>query len=254
MERICVLLEYKKDISWTRDTKREIFKEGNIIWESYDVVNFQFGEDYNHKWDEIMIVDYPDEKKYNQALVDLKEESKVEYYHVYLFEPYPAEQKAKVNMMMKKAQDDPAVDLTPGAAADEVYPESPKTNEMIMNLFQGEYRGDIVIVNFIKHWDHAVYKDGHKKEDEAAKETYKNYGRAAMKIQGKVGGHYDAAGKVKATIVSDIDFKWDVYVFVYYPSVDAFEQFWRSKFRMTTTTDQKASMEKAYSYVVKTYK
>jgi len=88
IERICVFIEYKKDISWTRDTKREIFKEGNIIWESYDVVNFQFGEDYNHKWDEIMIVDYPDEKKYNQALVDLKEESKVECYHVYLFEPY----------------------------------------------------------------------------------------------------------------------------------------------------------------------
>jgi len=238
MERICVFIEYKKDISWTRDTKREIFKEGEIIWESYDVV--PMGEDDHHKWDEIMIVDYPDEKKFNQELEDLKGESKVEYYHVYLFEPYPAELKAKVDMMMKKAQDDPAVDLTPGAAADEVYPESPKTNEMIMNLFQGEYRGDIVIVNFIKHWDHAVYKDGHKKEDEAAKETYKNYGRAAMKIQGKVGG--------------DRPFKWDVYVFVYYPSVDTFEQFWRSKFRMTTTTDQKASMEKAYSYVVKTYK
>jgi len=254
MERVCVFIEYKKTIAWTRDTKREIFKEGNIIWESYDVENISASGEDHHKWDEIMIVDYPDEKKYNKELENLKGESKVEYYHVYLFEPYPAEQKAKVDVMMKKARDDPTVDLTPGAAADEVYPENAHTNKMILNLFEGEYREDIVIVNFIKHWDHAVYKDGHKKEDESAKETYKNYGRAAMKIQGKVGGHYDAAGKVKATIVSDIDFKWDVYVFVFYPSVDAFEQFWRSKFRMTTTEDQKASMEKAYSYIVKTYK
>jgi hypothetical protein len=252
MERICVLIEYKKGISWNRETKREIFKEGNIIWESYDVV--AFGDEDHHNWDEIMIVDYPDEQKHSQAIEDLKGESRIEYYHVYLFEPYPTEQKAKVDMMMKNARDDPTVDLTPGGAADEVYPENTKTNEMIVKLFQGEYRGDIVIVNFIKHYDHAVYKDGHKKENEAAKETYKNYGRAAMKIQGKVGGHYDAAGKVKATIVSDIDFKWDVYVFVFYPSVDAFEQFWRSKFRMTTTTDQSASMEQAYSYIVKTYK
>ena len=119
---ICVFVKYKDTESWNRDTKREMFKEGKIVWEAYDILDFGEAEDII--WDEMMIVEYPDERKYNQALENLKNESKLKNYHAYLFDPYPSEQKEKINMMMKKARDDPAVDLTPGGAADEVYPEN----------------------------------------------------------------------------------------------------------------------------------
>ncbi len=68
MKSICVFAKYKE--SWNRDSKREIFKEGNIVWEAYDIVDFVESEDI--KWDEMMIVEYLDESKYNQALENLK--------------------------------------------------------------------------------------------------------------------------------------------------------------------------------------
>jgi len=75
-----------------------------------------------------------------------------------------------------------------------------------------------------------------------------------LQTQGKVGAQFDAAGKVKSTIVSDKGVEWDAYVFVHYPSVDAFDKFWRSKFRMATTTHQMAGLARTDAYVVKTYK
>ena len=252
MKSICVFAKYKE--TWNRDTKREIFKEGNIVWEAYDIVDF--GESEDIKWDEMMIVEYLDESKYNQALENLKNESKLEKYYAYLFEPYPSEKTVKINAWMKKARDDPAVDITPGGAADEVYEDKAhfKVGQQVVKLFQGDYRDDIVIANFLKYPEVAVYDDGHKAEGETGKETYKKYGRAALQTQGKVGAQYDAAGLVKATIASENDIKWDAYVFVRYPTVDSFEQFWRSKFRMKTTKDQMAGLAVTYAYIVKTYK
>lgn len=251
MKRICVFTKYKDTESWNRDTKRKIFKEGKIVWECYDIMSGK--DDEGDTWDEIMIMEYSDEKNYNQALEDLKEESKIEKYQAYLFEPYPKEQQEKVDMMMKKAKDDSYVDITPGGTVDELLPNRIKSNEFLKKFLNGEYQGDIVVVNFIKHPEISVYENGHKAEGETGKQTYKNYGRAAMKVQGKVGAHYDAAGKVKATIVSDLDFKWDVYVFVHYPSVKAFEQFYLAKTRWPTVTHQQASMEDGMSFFVKPY-
>lgn len=254
MKSICIFAKYKDTESWNRDTKREMFKEGKVVWEAYDILDFGGAEDI--VWDEMMIVEYPDEKKYNQALENIKNESKLENYYAYLFEPYPSEQNEKINRWMKKARDDPAVDLTPGGAADEVYADNAhhKTNKNVVNLFQGDYRDDIVIANFLKYPEVAVYDDGHKAEGETGKQTYKKYGRAALQTQGKVGAQYDAAGLVKSTIASDNDIEWDAYVFVWYPTVDSFEKFWRSRFRMKTTKDQMAGLAVTYAYIVKTYK
>ena len=94
MARICTFVKYKDTESWNRDTKREIFREGKIIWESYDIIAMEEYDDVI--WDEIIIVEYPDEEKNTQALKNLAKESRIEKYEAHLFEPYPKEQKERV--------------------------------------------------------------------------------------------------------------------------------------------------------------
>jgi hypothetical protein len=97
----------------------------------------------------------------------------------------------------------------------------------------------------------AVYEDGHKAKEETGKQTYKNYGRAVMQVQGKLGAHYDASGRVKATIESELDFDWDAYLFVHYPTVKSFAETLTAKTRWPFLNDQHAGLEQAYSYIGK---
>jgi hypothetical protein len=251
MKTICIFVKYQDNESWTRDTKKGILKEGKFVWESYEIMSSGTAI-----WDEIIIVEYSDEKKCNQALEDLKRETKIKKYEVYLIESYPKEQVEKVDKMMKKARDDPSIDISPGGTVDEVLPynKNPSLNEYLKDIFNGEYQGDIVTVNFNKYPKVSVYHDGHKAEGEVGKETYKTYGRAAMQTQGKVGAHYDVAGKVKATLVSDNPVEYDAYVFVHFPSVAAFKQFYLAKHRWPNVQHQQASLEKPLGFIAKVYK
>lgn len=252
MKTICVFTKYKDTVSWTQDTKRELFKEGKIIWEAYDII--RYGEYDGINWDEIMIIEYSDEDKYDQSLEDLREDSKLEKYRAYLFEPYPREQQTKIKIMMEKAKNDPNVDITPGGTLEELYSSHELysgNKDFFDNLFYGEYQGDIIVINFMKYPEVAVYQDGHKAEGEIGKNTYKRYGRAVMQVQGKVGAHYDASGLVRATIESDLDFDWDVYLFVHYPTVKSFAQTLTAKTRWPFLKHQQAGLEQAHSYIAK---
>ena len=99
MKSICVFVKYIETESWTRDTKREIFREGKILWEYYDVV--PMGPFEKVIWDEVMIVEYPDEEKNNQALENLAKESRIEKYEAHLFEPYPKEKTERIKKIHK---------------------------------------------------------------------------------------------------------------------------------------------------------
>ena len=252
MKTICVFTKYKDTVSWTHDTKRELFKEGKIIWEAYEITRDREYDKIN--WDEIMIIEYSDEDKYDQALENLREDSKLEKYRAYLFDPYPREQQTKINIMMEKAKNDPSVDITPGGTLEELYSTNElysRSKDFLNNLFYGEYQGDIQVINFMKYPEVAVYQDGHKAEGEIGKDTYKHYGRAVMQVQGKVGAHYDASGRVRATIESDLDFDWDVYLFVHYPTVKSFAQTLTAKTRWPFLKHQQAGLEQAHSYIAK---
>jgi hypothetical protein len=252
MKTICVFTKYKDTVSRTQDTKRELFKEGKIIWEAYEIM---IGREYDKiNWDEIMIIEYSDEDNYDQSLKHLRESSKLEKYRAYVFEPYPKEQQTKINIMMEKAKNDPNVDITPGGTLEELYSTNElysRSKDFLNNLFYGEYQGDIQVINFMKYPKVAVYEDGHKAKEETGKQTYKNYGRAVMQVQGKLGAHYDASGRVKATIESELDFDWDAYLFVHYPTVKSFAETLTAKTRWPFLNDQHAGLEQAYSYIGK---
>ena len=248
---ILVFLHYQG--SWSTDTKEEIFKEGEIIWAGYKPV--QIGHDDGVEWDEIVVVECPNEDLYNDILENLAEDVRLKTYQVLLIKPIRPEQIEQMNAIFKKGQDDSSVDFTPGAEIDEVY--SGIDIEKWKKLFNGDYQDDIVVMNMNYFRDIPKYPDDYKgKRKKTTKEAYMVYQFSAMPAMGKSGVLMDMAGRVLDVIVSVRDVKYNSFAFPHYPSVQAFRSVFTATSRLDSLVHQQAAldMEHGDGYAVRPYK
>lgn len=250
---ICVFLHYQEAISWTVDTKEEIFKEGKIIWAGYKPV--QFGHDDGVEWNEIVVVEYSNEDLYNDILESLAKDARLKTYQVLLFKPIRPEQIEQMNAIFKKGRDDSSVDFTPGAEIEDVY--SGIGIEKWKKVFNGDYQDDIVVMNMNYFRDVPKYPDDYKGiRKKTTKEAYMAYEFSAMPTMGKSGVLMDIAGRVLEVIVSVRDVKYNSFAFPHYPSVPAFKSVFTATSRLDSLVHQHAALDMDHGdgYAVRPYK
>jgi len=250
---ICVFLHYEGP--WSTDTKEEIFKEGEITWAGYKLI--QLGHDDGVEWDEIVIVKYSDEHAYNDVLEYLAADNNTDPYQVILIEPGTPEELEMTNAMFRKARDDPntEVDFTPSVEDDKVYPTTDK--ERWKKLFNGDYQEDIVILNCVKFNDAPKYPDDYKgKKKKTVEKAFAGYQIKAFPTLGKAGAQIDAVGKDSETIVSVRDINYDFIAFAHYPSIPAFRKVFTATTRIEGKIHQQAALDAECSdgYAIRPYK
>jgi hypothetical protein len=250
---ICVFLHYQGP--WSTETKEEIFKDGEITWAGYKLI--QLGHDDGVEWDEIVIVKYSNEQAYNDVLGYLAADNKTDPYQVILIDPAPPEELEMRNAMFRKARDDPTtkIDFTPSEDEDKVYPTANRERWKI--LFNGDYQEDIVMLNCVKFNDTPKYPDDYKgKKKKTVEAAYAGYQIKAFPTLGKVGAQIDAVGKLLATIVSVRDINYDFIAFAHYPSVPAFRKVFTATTRIEGKVHQLAALdaENSDGYAIRPYK
>ncbi len=250
---ICVFLHYEGP--WSPNTKEAIFKEGEITWAGYKLI--QLGHDDGVEWDEIVIVNYSDEHAYNDVLEYLAADNKIDPFQVILIDPTTPEELEMTNAMLRKARDDPniKVDFTPAVDEDKVYPTSDRTRWE--KLFNGDYQEDIVMLNCLKFFDSPRYPDDYKgKRKKTVEAAYAAYNINTFPTIGKIGAQIDIIGKVLEIVVSVRDLNLDVIAFPHYPSVSAFRQVFTATTRIEGKVHQQAALdeENCEGYAIRPYK
>ena len=250
---ICVFLHYQG--SWSTDTKKEIFKEGEITWAGYKPIQLVHYDGL--EWDEIVVVNYSDEQAYNNVLEYLATESKIKPYQVFLFDPVTPEELEMRNSILRKARDDPniKIDFTPSTDVEKIN-RSPD-RDIYEKLFNGDYQEDIIMLNLVKFNDTPRYpNDYNGKKKKTIKAAYEGYTIKAFPTLGKAGAQIEISGRYLATVASVRDVNYSILAFAHYPSIPAFRQVFNATTRIDADVHRQAAMDAEGSggYAIRPYK
>ena len=241
---IIVYLKYKDNES--RGGRELLRKGGLLLWAGHDISQL-IGLN-EPEWDEIVVAEYSEENAYNQALNRLKEDDKLKYYKVHLISHMPQSIIDKMNEMLKALK----VKNLESVPTEKLYSKErweaekkagtdhlgPTPNQM-ETLLQRDQIIPVVMLNYLKFRDVAVYPDDYKGK------RYKT-GREAYQIYGQRDSHnnqIDIFGNYKSTIVGEDELNWNNYVFVRYPSVKKFIEMISTKSYQDSSTQRSAGLE-----------
>ncbi|MHA1255260.1 MAG: DUF1330 domain-containing protein [Promethearchaeota archaeon] len=224
---IVVFLQFKDGEKWFG---RELFNDGTILYAGYYVIPIEYSGDSEPDWDEIIVVKYPDEDLYNKAIDRLKaQESKIENYKVFLISLIPQKLFETINKMFEKYRNYTFESLPEDLARKEIEPNlSPKS---FKRLYSRDISQPLGVTFFNKHHDVTEYPEDYKGEVKPTngRAAYYEYAKAAIKLQGNIGGKMLIEGPYKATIISDKDETYDDFNIIWYPSLENFEKMLNSK-------------------------
>lgn len=236
---------------------RELLRKGGLLlWAGHDITQFIGFNDSD--WDEIVVAEYAEENAYNNALNQLKEESKLKYYKVLLVSHYPQSIIDKMNMMIKSRK---IKNLDP-IRVENIYSEEDweaakkagmdqlgPTPNQIEKINQRDQTIPVVMLNYIKHRDIAIYPDDFKgKRYKTGTEAYRAYGQHGLQVQ-----TLDIFGKYKSPIVGEGEPNWELFVFVRYPSVKEFIGMISTKRYQDSTIQRNAGLENTILLAITPY-
>ena len=90
--------------------------------------------------------------------------------------------------------------------------------------------------------------------DASAEELYARYSDRATRLLGKLGGQILVLGSVDDVVEGPAIRQYDVYAFVFYPSVDVFEVMFTAKERVEAQVYQRAGLsDESAGYWIKPY-
>ena len=241
---IIVYLKYKDNESW--DGRELLKKGGSLFWAGHDITQL-IGLD-EPEWDEIVVAEYSEENAYNQALTRLKEADLLKYYKVHLTSHYPQTIIDQMNKMLKalkvkNLESIPVEELSSKerweaakkAGTDHLGP----TPNQMETLLQRDQNIPVVMLNYMKFRDVAVYPDDFKgKRYKTGREAYQKYGQ-----RDSHNNQVDIFGNYKSTIVGEDEPNWANYVFVRYPSVKDFIGMIATKGYQDSSTQRSAGLE-----------
>ena len=241
---INVYLKYKEAEPW--DGRELLRKGGSLLWAGHDITQF-IGLN-EPEWDEIVVAKYSEENAYNQALTQLKKTDIIKYYKVHLVNHFPQAIIDRMNRMLK-ALKKKNLEIVPveetfskelweaakNAGIDHLGP----TPNQVEILLQRDQNIPVVMLNYLKFRDLAVYPDDFKgKRYKTGRQAYQKYGQ-----RDSHNNQLDIFGNYKSTIVGEDEPNWDNFVFVRYPSVKDFIGMLTTKSYQNSSEQRSAGLE-----------
>ena len=158
------------------------------------------------------------------------------------------------NWRLRGFRNDESINPGERVPIEEVVPDTAYM-EQWRNLFEGPYRDEIVMLNLLLHEEDPQDPIGDPGSDASAEELYERYSDKATRVLGRLGGQISVLGAVDRVVVGPRIRNYDVYAFVFYPSVAVFEVMFTAQERVDAIVYQRAGLnaEGSAGYWVKPY-
>ena len=246
-----VFIQYNQGASWPAAAQSPLFAGGDIEFAGFEPVQLA-GEDLG-VWDEVVIVNFARTADYQQFVSTMAEADNVARYHLLEVAPQPPELLYFTNWRLSGFRNDPSIDPGERVPVADVVPDATYLRRW-QHLFDGTYRDSIVMLNLMVHAENPQDPTGAPDGGASAEELYARYSQKATRVLGKLGGQIAVLGGVDRVVVGPDIRRYDVYAFVFYPSVDVFEVMFTAKERVAAQVYQRAGLSDASAgYWVKPY-
>jgi hypothetical protein len=247
-----VFIEYAQDSGWQPAPESPLFENGQLEFAGYEPIQLA-GENLG-VWDEVVIVNFDRSTDYQKFVSSIAAADNVARYHLMKIAPEAPELLLFTNWRLRGFRNDESIDPGERVPIEEVVPDATYL-EQWRNLFDGAYRGGIVMLNLLEHEEDPQDPTGGPESDASAEELYDRYSQKATRVLGKLGGQISVLGGVDRVVVGPRIRNYDVYAFVFYPSVDVFEVMFTARERVEAQVHQRAGLnaESSAGYWVKPY-
>ena len=248
----CVFLEYAEGSSWERAPQSPLFENGTLEFAGLEPIQVG-GEDLG-AWDEVVIVNFESTADYQAFVGRIAAEESLARYHLMEFSPNAPEFLYFLNLRLRSYRGDESIDPGESAPLEEVVPDA-KYAERWSELFDGSYRGALVLLNLISNQKDPQDPVGGPESDATTEELHDRYRKKALGILGKMGAQISVAGTADGVVVGPEARNYDEYGFAFYPSVDAFEAVFTARERVDARVHRDAALsaEGSAGYWVKPY-
>ena len=246
-----VFVKYDEDASWRPAPENPLFQNGQLVFAGFEPIQLA-GEDLG-AWDEVVIVNFGRSADYEEFVRGIAAE-RIARYHLMEVTAQAPELLYFANWRLRGYRDDESIDPGRRVPIEDVVPDAAYL-ERWRNLFDGAYRDGIVMLNLLSHEEHPQDPTGGPESDASAEELYERYSEKATRVLGRLGGQISVLGAVDRVVVGPEIRNYDVYAFVFYPSVDVFEVMFTAKERVEAQVHQRAGLnaERSAGYWVKPY-
>lgn len=247
-----VFVEYREDASWQPAPESPLFQDGQIEFAGFEPV--QLGGVDLGAWDEVVIVNFDRTADYREFVSRIAAEDGIARYHLLEVAPQAPEFLHFMNWRLRGYRDDASIEPGGSVPVDAVLAD-PRYLAQWRDLFDGTYREGIVMLNLLLREPEPQDPTGGPDSDASAEELYDRYSQVATRLLGRLGGQISVMGTVDRVVVGPEIRNYDVYAFVFYPSVDVFEVMFTARDRVAALVHQRAGLNDAGSagYWVKPY-
>lgn len=247
-----VFVKYHEDASWQPAPESPLFQNGQLVFAGFEPIQLA-GEDLG-AWDEVVIVNFGRTADYEEFVRRIAAEQGIAGYHLMEVAPQAPELLYFANWRLRGFRDDESIDPGGRVPIEDVVPDAAYL-EQWRNLFGGAHRDGIVMLNLLSHEENPQDRTGGPDSDASAEELYERYSEKATRVLGRLGGQISVLGAVDRVVVGPEIRNYDVYAFVFYPSVDVFEVMFRASERVEAQVHQRAGLnaERSAGYWVKPY-
>jgi hypothetical protein len=248
----CVFLEYVEGSSWEGAPQRPLFQDGDVAFAGREPIQIA-GEDLG-AWDEVVIVDFDSAADYEAFVERVAAEASLARYHLMEVTPAAPEFLAFINLRLRSYRGDESIDPGESAPLGEVIPDA-RYAERWSELFEGSYRGPLVLLNLLSNKENPQDPVGGPESDATTEELHDRYQQKALRVLGKLGAQISVVGSVDRVVVGPEVRNYDEYGFAFYPSVDAFEIVFTARERVDARVHRDAALsaEGSAGYWVKPY-
>ena len=247
-----VFVKYAEDASWQPAPESPLFQNGQLVFAGFEPIQLA-GEDLG-AWDEVVIVNFGRTADYEEFVRRIAAEQGIARYHLMEIAPQAPELLYFANWRLRGFRDDESIDPGGRVPIEDVVPDAAYL-EQWRNLFGGAHRDGIVMLNLLSHEENPQDPTGGPDSDASAEELYERYSEKATRVLGRLGGQISVLGAVDRVVVGPEIRNYDVYAFVFYPSVDVFEVMFTASERVEAQVHQRAGLnaERSAGYWVKPY-
>ena len=247
-----IFLKYAEASSWQPAPLSPLFQHGQLDFAGSEPI--QLAGEYLGAWDEVVIINFDHTVDYENFVNQIAADESVAQYHLMEVAPQAPELLYFTNWRLRGFRNDHSIDPGEKVPIEEVVPDIAYTQQWL-NLFNGTYRDGIVMLNLLLHAEKPQDPTGGPDSDATGEELYDRYSQKATRVLGKLGGQISVVGAVDRVVVGPQIRNYDVYAFVFYPSVDVFEVMFTAKERVEAQVYQRAGLSTHGSagYWVKPY-
>ncbi len=176
----CVFLEYGEGASWERAPESPLFESGDLAFAGFEPIQMA-GEDLG-AWDEVVIVDFQSPADYEAFLGRIAAEESLLRYHLMEVTPGAPELLYFLNLRLRCYRGDESIDPGASAPLEEVVPDA-RYAERWSELFEGSYRGAVVMLNLIANREDPRGPVDDRESDATTEELHDRYQQKARRTE-----------------------------------------------------------------------